>query len=80
MAPTFLHGRLSIEVIAARNVENRTGKGGFFRNMKDKVRGTGEGIDPYCSVRVAYVNVAQTRVVWYVMCILSVFYVLLNDF
>lgn len=61
--PAFLHGHLSIKIHAGRNitVPGSGGKGaaGFLSNI---VHGTSDGVDPYCSVRVAYVNVAQTKV------------------
>lgn len=57
----FLHGRLTINVIEARNVEGRTPS--IFQKLERVVTSSIDGVDPYCSVKLGYNKVMQTSVI-----------------
>ncbi len=62
---TFLHGKLAIKIIAARNVEGKAVRDrSMFSTMERLLSASLDGVDPYCSVRLAYNNVVQTPVVY----------------
>lgn len=57
----FLHGRLSVRVIEARNVEGPSSR--FMDRLERAVTSSVDGVDPYCSVKLSYNKVLQTPVV-----------------
>lgn len=57
----FLHGRLTINVIEARNVEGRTPS--VFQKIERVVTSSVDGVDPYCSVKLGYNKIMQTSVI-----------------
>lgn len=57
----FLHGRITIKVIAARHVEGRRGR--FMEKLERVVTTSVDGVDPYCSVKLGYNKVMQTPVI-----------------
>lgn len=56
----FLHGRLTIHVIEARNVENESTS--FLNKLERVVTSSADGVDPYCSVKLGYNKIMQTSV------------------
>lgn len=57
----FLHGRLIVRVIAARDVEGKGGR--FFNKLERIVTSSVDGVDPYCSVKLGYNKIMQTPTV-----------------
>lgn len=57
----FLHGRLTIEIIEARNVEGK--QGGFINKIERALTSSIDGVDPYCSVKLGYNKIMQTKVI-----------------
>lgn len=57
----FLHGKLTIRIIAARNVEGKDV--GIMGKLERVVASSVDGVDPYCSVKLGYNKIMQTRVV-----------------
>lgn len=57
----FLHGRLSIRVIEARNVEGKSAS--IFSKLERVVTSSMDGVDPYCTVKLGYNKILQTPVV-----------------
>lgn len=57
----FLHGRLTIRVIEARNVEGKSAS--FLGKIERAVTSSIDGVDPYCSVKLGYNKIMQTAVV-----------------
>lgn len=57
----FLHGKLSIRVLEARNVEGTSSS--LLRKVERIVVTSMDGVDPYCSVKIGYNKVMQTSVV-----------------
>ncbi|PXF43966.1 Phospholipase D alpha 1 [Gracilariopsis chorda] len=58
----FLHGKLSVSVHEARNVEG-TGTSRFFERLERAVTSSIDGVDPYVSVKLGYNKIMQTRVI-----------------
>ena len=57
----FLHGRLTVKVIEARDVEGTSGR--FFDKVERIVTSSIDGVDPYCSVKLGYNKIMQTDVI-----------------
>lgn len=57
----FLHGKLTIKIIEARNVEGVNT--GIFNKIERVVTSSYDGVDPYCSVKLGYNKILQTPVV-----------------
>jgi phospholipase D1/2 len=58
----FLHGTLSIEVVAARKVEGSK-SGNLLKKLERAVASSFDGVDPYCTVKLGYNKIMQTPVV-----------------
>lgn len=57
----FLHGKLTIRILEARNVEGRSA--GFLGKIERVVTSSMDGVDPYCSVKLGYNKILQTPVI-----------------
>lgn len=57
----FLHGRVTIKVIEGRDLEGRVVR--FCKRLGRAICSSADGIDPYCSVKIAYNKVMQTPVI-----------------
>lgn len=57
----FLHGRLNVRVVEARNVEGRTPN--LLGRLERVVTSSVDGVDPYCTVKLGYDKLLQTCVV-----------------
>lgn len=57
----FLHGKLTINILEARNVEGRSA--GIMNKLERVVTSSYDGVDPYCSVKLGYNKILQTPVV-----------------
>lgn len=57
----FLHGKLTLKILEARNVEGRSA--GFFNKLERVVTSSMDGVDPYCSVKLGYNKILQTPVI-----------------
>eukprot|EP00177_Eucheuma_denticulatum_P004874 GFKZ01008849.1.p1 GENE.GFKZ01008849.1~~GFKZ01008849.1.p1 ORF type:complete len:854 (-),score=136.54 GFKZ01008849.1:772-3333(-) len=57
----FLHGRLTIRIIEARNVEGKSAS--ILGKIERVVTSSIDGVDPYCSVKLGYNKIMQTAVV-----------------
>lgn len=57
----FLHGRLAVRIIEARNVEGKSSS--IFSKLERVVTSSVDGVDPYCTVKLGYNKIMQTSVV-----------------
>lgn len=57
----FLHGRLTIRVIEARDVEGKDV--GIMGKLERAVTSSIDGVDPYCSVKLGYNKIMQTPII-----------------
>lgn len=73
----FLHGRLTIRILEARDVEGKDV--GIMGKLERAVTSSIDGVDPYCSVKLGYNKIMQTPViqnsanpVWNAACIFDI--------
>lgn len=57
----FLHGRLDVQIKEARNVQGR--KTSLFKKMERCLTSSLDGIDPYCTVKLAYNSYMRSDII-----------------